>query len=90
MPPIQGLTVGANVLQVTNKDVVQSLNTLIIPSTDPVTVETWLNNTYLLPIANDQYQLVAHVVSTNPLNVLLLSLNLGEPVPNNWWDRSKK
>lgn len=86
MPPIQKIELGDNILKVTDKlGIERSLNTLLIPSSNPQIAEDWLNNIYLPTLTNGEYQLVAHVYSTNPLKVNIASANIEFKISDTWW-----
>jgi hypothetical protein len=51
----------------------------------PAKVETWINNTWV-PANITGYQLVVKVFAITPtVQIQWMALDIGEPVPPNWW-----
>lgn len=87
MPPIRKIEVGSSLKFIDADNVEYVFMSSDIPQglTTVQEVEDHINNVWLPPILNGEYQMQAHVFSLSPFVITVFSANLGVNIPANWW-----
>lgn len=87
MPPVRSLRIDPDALRLDDgpqgKRVFPWSNLPSNPRTADA-VETVVTN-WLRQSADGVYQVAVHVFSVDPLRLTVLTANLGETIPANWW-----
>lgn len=85
MPAIKSIEVGDNkVIIITNDGNVNSLNVTVMPAATVQQAESWLNNNWLPSISKGDFQLVAKVLSMNPLRCIITAADNSVILPPGW------
>lgn len=92
MPPIRKINCG-NELRFTDQKGIEykfdfsDVPMGVIADKNPINkLEQHLNNNILPNITKGQYQMRVHVFSVSPLNLTVCAANIGETIPDNWWN----
>ena len=86
MPPVRSLQVNKDSITFTDQKGVEQilLASDIPPSNDTVTKADVYINAWIASKVTD-YQMLAHVISINPLNVAIYTADNDVTIPTNWW-----
>lgn len=89
MPPVRGISVANNTLTLSDfRGVVKTFARTDLPNGGAgltlAQAEDFLNTTWI-PANITGYQMQIHITNINPFQFLVLTADIGAPIPANWW-----